>query len=216
MSRGKLLLIGLVVVVLGGLVIYLGLWRAKQNNRAKTATITVTAAPHDSKVTLNGHSAVVGQNHVAPGDYVVLINHDGFVGISKSVTATDGKDTPVGFALVPNSSATANWYQTHPDDSAIAATITNSQYSSSVANNKAKGPITNLLPYVAGGGESAGSNDFTIAADPDSPDENNPIIYIEADSDTAKQDALTWIKNQGYDPNRLNLKYISTTDPLRP
>jgi len=208
-KRYILIVMAVLIVIGAGLIIYQKKFGGIGGSADKTAYITVTAAPSDSKVTLNNKSGQLGLNTVAPGNYSVTISRDGFASVTKNVTAVKGQDTPVAFALTPDRADTANWYLTHSQDATTAQNITNSQYSS-VANYKATQPISSILPYTAGGFE------FTIAEDPDSDDVNNPLIYIEADTPSAQQDALTWIKNQGYDPSKLNLKYSTTTDPSRP
>lgn len=186
-------------------------WLYQNSNQGdKTATITVTAAPSDSGVKINGGSAQLGANSVSPGRYVVTISRSGFASVTKTIDVASGQNALVGFALAPNSSKTADWYQTHPDDTAIAQKITDPKYNSSIAVVKNPQPFTDLLPYVAGGFE------FTVAEDPDPDNINNPLIWIEGDTPQAQQDALTWIKNQGYDPSKMNLKYSTTTDPNRP
>ena len=214
MTAKKLgLIIGFIVLVVGGgILLYL---RSNSgllgSSAAKTAYITVTAAPSDSNVTLNNKPGQLGVNQVAPGTYNVVISHSGFASVTKTVVVAKGQDVPVAFALAPNSAATANWYTTHPQDAATAAAVTEPQYAAAPANPKSAASLASLLPYQIGG-----DYPFDVVQDPDTDDPTNPLYYIEADTPTAQQNALTWLKNQGYDPSKLDLKYISTTDPMRP
>ena len=212
-SKRWILIVGFVVLVVGGgILLYI---RSNSgllgSGAAKTAYINVTAAPSTSSVTLNGKPGQLGVNQVVPGNYTVIISHSGFASVSKTVAAVKGQDVSVAFALTPNNNATANWYSTHPQDATIAQHITDPQYSSAPSNPKTPASLESLLPYQIGG-----DYPFVIVQDPDTDDPTNPLYYIEADSPTAQQNALTWLKNQGYDPSKLDLRYISTTDPTRP
>jgi hypothetical protein len=170
--------------------------------RPYTATINITVTPSVATITLNGQHASNGKNKVKPGNYTVTASYKGFTTVSKQVSAQKGQTATVGIILESNSPLTASWYQSHSKDQTTAEVIAGRDFDTKAAQQAKSQPIINLLPYIGPGFE------YRIDYGLKPSDSSNPVIYIQTDSDQGKQDALDWIKNQGFNPSTLNIQYV--------
>ncbi len=168
----------------------------------KTAQITVEVAPGDTTITTaNGKRIKKGINRFAPGKIVIRASRAGFENQEQSFELKKGDQEYAGFILVPNSSYTANWYQTHPEDQKTAEGISSKLFDVSSEKQIQTAPLISYLPFI-GAGDS-----FRIDYGPT--DKNGkPIIYISAEGEDYYKAAIEWIKYKGFDPASYTIEKI--------
>jgi hypothetical protein len=197
MRKRKLLLAVAIVCIflLGALLV--------STDRRLTA-LTLQVSPTISKITLDGKSVKVGTFGVSPGTHKVVASYPGFTTQSKTFTNQSGATAYVGIALLPDSTATSDWYTTHPDDQKVLEEISGKSFDATSQQITQTAPLIKELPYIGPGlefrvdyGNGTGANSSKI------------IIYITAPDQPSQQDALTWIKGQGFNPSKLDIQYIT-------
>jgi hypothetical protein len=194
--------LGLLVVLFVGYLIF-----SFYRNSVYSAGITVELVPSGSKLTVNSVGTKAGVIKVKPGQVNVTATHAGFTPYTKTLNVTKGNNMYVGIVLASNSNTTARWYQDHTNDGKIAERISSKSFDQTSAQSVANVPFISKLPFLGPGLEfridygQNGENDLG----------GNPAIYITAPTTEAQQDAITWIKNQGYDPAKLKIIYVTST-----
>jgi len=199
MNNGRKRIIGLVVasfVVLSFVVLIIA------HLQSQSAKISLTVSPTESHITINGKGVKAGDSRVQPGTYKVVVALSGFSTANQTVTVKKNQTATVELTLTSDSAKTANWYNTHPKDEQVAESI--SGYNTSVLAHQAvkNVPLIKELPFIGAGFEfriDYGSQPGASAS--------NPTIYITAETTQAQQDAVLWIKSQGYNPAKLNIVY---------
>ncbi len=190
------------MVLLGGLIIVAALVSWSRYESRLSASITIQVAPSVSHITINGETAQDGLNKVHPGAQQVAVSLTGFTTTKQTVSVSKGQDQYVGIVLLPDSATTADWYQTHLSDQQLSQTITGKTADNVGQQLIQKAPIIQHLPFIGPGMEYEISygNQSGINTD-------QPIIYIQSPTTQGQQDALLWIKNQGYNPSSLDIVY---------
>ncbi|HSX53076.1 MAG TPA: hypothetical protein VLF90_01775 [Patescibacteria group bacterium] len=190
------IIVVLVLVVVGWLIF------SSIKDRPLTAKINIEAVPSDLSLTINGNNARQGINKVRPGTYKVVGVRSGFADQSITITVNKGDNKFAGIALLSNSPLTINWYSDHPSDRQKSQDISsrNADITATAATQNV--PIIKKLPYLGPGNEFRIDYSFPPGSDP-----NKPTIVISSSSDGGKQDALAWIKSQGYNTSKLSIVY---------
>lgn len=177
-------------------------------NSKKTAALDILVAPNGTTLKLNGKGIKVGKHKVRPGKYTLSVSKKGFNSESLEVEIKDKENRFVGTILQPNSDTTANWYNNHRDDARLAESVTaqiGDQYiKDAIANN----PLLAELPFI---GPS-----FEYRIDYGSSQQNSqwPAINIWTDPNVedARQAALGWIRQRGFDPEKMEIIYYLKGD----
>ena len=200
-KRVTLILIGLLFI----LVLVLGI----EKQQALTAKITVEVVPSGSSLKLDGKGRKEGTFSVAPGTHTVSASRDGFAADSKKITVDKGQDKYIGITLASNSPSSADWYIKRPEDSKKVEGISSRNFDQSTLDTHAKNPFTGHLPYIdryfrIDYGEPNRAKDKT----------NSVAIYIRASSAENRQMALSWIRQQGFDPTDYEIVFKNFTNPF--
>lgn len=190
--------IGLLLIGSGG-----GLFYAYRQS-TYTAAVDIEATPLSSSVSIDGHHANQGVTKLKPGTLTITVSLSGFNKFTKRVAVVKGDNKYVGAILKSNNADTANWYETHPADQTMAEKIASKQFDATSQKQVAAEPFLKEIPYIAAGFE------FKVDYGVPAPGSNKPIIIIQADTQTARADALTWIRSRGYDPATLNIVYTTS------
>jgi hypothetical protein len=204
----RLLIIGSVILAVGiiGYVMYVG-W----TNRDKTATIEIQSrVPDDATVAINGNK--VGSNSkngVIPGKYTIVAKRNGFEDKTEEVEAKKGETKVVRLLMSPNSEEGYKWMRNHPDRAREYEAMKGAEYSKKVEAGTNANPLISHLPEVhptwrIDYGKSVQNPDDPTAA---------AIIITTAGSDMAKQQALDWIKSQGFNPADYEIIYETPPAP---
>lgn len=166
-----------------------------------SATLNIQVAPSIAKLTANGHGIGAGTNQVKPGIYSISATMNGFSNNLQTVTVKKGEVKTIGIVLTSNSPSTANWYATHPADQQVLEKISGKNFDSLSQGLTQNTSLIKLLPFIGPG--------FEFRIDYGNTSSGQVIIYITAPNSGAQQDAVTWIKNQGYDPTKLDIQYVT-------
>ena len=192
---------GLIVVIFMAILLLVFFIAHDQSFSSK---IDITVAPTESHITLNGKTVHNDTVKVRPGTYKVTASLAGFTTLSKTITVKADDTASVGLVLVSDSSTTATWYSSHPEDEQIAEGISSDNNDTLAQQSVQNVPLIRQLPFIGPGSEFR----IDYGSQPGA-DANNPTIYITAPTTQAQQDAVTWIKNQGYDPTKLDIQYVT-------
>lgn len=185
------------IVIIAGVAIY-----SAVHSKRLSATIETEIVPSGSTLVLNGKGIRSGDVRVKPGQYQLIGKHPGFADAKYDIAVKKGEKKYVGIILLSNSKDTANWYATHPEDRKKAEGISSKNFDASSSQNVADSPFILKLPFIAPGQE------FRIDyGAPNGQSGGKSVIYIQAQSDEARADALTWIKGQGFDPSKMFIVY---------
>lgn len=169
------------------------------------AVINIEVAPSDAKIKINGQAARSGKVRVKPGSYTVAASRAGFADYSVRATAAKNKPGYAGLILYSNSAATADWYQTHPKDRKLVEAISSKNFDAASSAQVKSEPFILKLPFIAPGDE------FKIDyGPPNSQSGGRPVIYIRAGSEEAQNDSKTWIRAQGFDPDKLYIVFTGS------
>lgn len=190
----------LVIVALIGYGIY------TQVIKMGKAQVTVSVAPNDAAVTLDGKSISTGTLYLEPNkNYTFSASKSGYVNqtTKKYVTSTDNF---VGFELLPSGGAT-DWSKQD-----LSPYLQIEQQGGKAANQKGqaltdKYPIIDSLPienYI-----------YTIGyiADPSDPTNNSIILTVDA-AQGYRNGAIQAIRDLGYDPSKFKIKFYNYTNPF--
>lgn len=196
LARRLLLLIALIAVV-----VLIALIAIKLIHNKNSAKLHIQVAPSVATITVNGKKQGSGVIAVPPGTYKVTASMQGFASQTQTYKVDKGGEQYYGFALISNDPSTASWYTNHPGDQTLLAAITGQRYQQQGNQSIQQVPLIQYLPYIGVGFE------FRVDYGEPLPGTNVPGIYITAQTQQGYNDALTWIRNKGYDPATLHIKW---------
>lgn len=196
----KLLLIITLAIVGVGIIVFFALYQ-NSRNKELSASIVLEVVPSGAKSTINGRGVGQGTIKLKPGAVEIVVSKNGFKTVRQTTVLKQGESKYFGFALVPDSDATADWYKKHPEDAKKAENLSSLNYDQTSTDISDQSPIIMYLPFVSS------DEEFRIDYGQDYYDSNKIIIYISANTQKAKDAALLWIKSTGYDPSKLNIVY---------
>lgn len=199
LSKNKIILISVIffTLIIGISVFFI----IRQNEYS--ATLNIEATPLSSKITIDNNNTQQGITKIKPGNVTIEISLNGFITYTKTVTVNSGETKYIGAILESNSSETSNWYSNHPEDQKMSEKISSKQFDIKSEEQLNLEPFLKEIPYIGAGFE------FKIDYGPSATDPNKITIFIQAATQTARDDALTWIKSRGYDPAKLDIVYTS-------
>ena len=196
----------IIYIVLGGLlVVAIGLLLVGTNRHSPN--ITFVMSPGDATATLDNQQVVhEGKFYVAPGTHIIKAHFEGFVDNEVTFTAKKSGQT-VNLVLEPNSPEGYDWLASHPDELKKRQGIGGSTFSSNSQQQLTNNPVIANLPYI----ERYFRIDYGASkAQPDNP--GAVALYITYYAAVGKQQALDWLKQQGYDPSKFEIIYVDQTN----
>lgn len=169
----------------------------------KPPNVELTLAPSVAKVVVDNSKTIKqGKFYLAPGHHTLSVTMKGFADRKIDFDTTDSKIIKLVSVLVPNSPVGDKWLTDHPDESLRREGLGGQQFDQQASDLSKNMPLVSKLPFIDQfyrvdyGVSQISPNDSTQAA-----------IYITYYSDTGKQQALDWLKFQGYDPAKLEIIY---------
>jgi len=174
--------------------------------------IAVLVTPSDSSLTIDGRPAKPGKVWLTKTTHTFKATRQYFDPVSRTLNlANIDSTTPIYVNPLPNSPEAQKYLSEHPEEqtqreAAGAAQATSTQ------NQLNKDSLVGKLPFFAPGDEFTVDYDTTTDANGNS----KVTIFVIADSDTAKQHALDWIRRQGSDPANLTIVYQTSDTPPDP
>jgi hypothetical protein len=181
------------IVALIGYIFYLGL-----QPKDKTATLDIqSAVPTDINVTVDGTKVKsTGKVAVKPGTHTVAAKRSGFADKIQQVDVANGQTKTIRLLLTPNSQEGYDWARAHPDQFLEYEAQAGQTFDQNSKNITQKYPLIAYLPEIHPtwrvdyGQSQAHPNDPNSIA----------IIVTYGGADIDKQNALQWIKDQGFNP----------------
>ncbi len=192
MKRKVVVFIIVVVLIMG-----FGITYIFRNSVGTTANLQIEVAPSKSTLTINGNNSKGGSIKVKPGKYDISVSKKGFVTQSQAINIIASESKFVGFVLVPNTPETKDWYQFNQSDNYKAQGISSTLATSSSSDALKQLPFIQELPYIGPGYYYRVDYGYL-----DSNAQGSPVVFISSASNVthqARQAALTWIREKGYD-----------------
>lgn len=157
-----------------------------------TATIEITFAPRSASVTIGGHGASAGKNHVRPGKHQVVISREGFAEYKTEVEAIKDQTVLVEAVLRSNDPSTANWYDEHPEDYELAQGIGDR------ADDRAREEVARKMPIMKDLPLNGLYSSYSVTLIGSPTKQGEYALNISYRSEAAKQQAVQAIRDKGY------------------
>ena len=193
--RAKFALVGVLCIVLIGLV------ALRLPHKAPDLNLVLVPSPATAIVD-NKTKIGNGETYIAPGNHTVTVSFAGFATQTQSFTTQAGKVRTLTVVLGVSSAVGRNWLIEHPDEAKKLETLTGAAFSDSTQQRIEKVPLIKELPYIEryfridyGQSKLHPTDDTAVA------------IYVTTYGQPGTQQALDWIRSQGYNPDTLEIIY---------
>ena len=183
---------------------------------ATNATIEIHVVPLDATVTINSKS--YGNNdtyNIKPGDYAVVISKDGFPEYSTNITIAPNDHYNLSHVM-KDANGTYDYLANNPDDEQAATAIGDTAWLDYEEQMQKQYPIVNVLPYTDSNGDSDNPNiRFTVS---NTVEDSQFAVLVSLNTcssysaDIYKQNALDWIKSQGFNPDDYKIIFKTLCD----
>lgn len=184
-------------------------WIILSITRQGETRVTITVVPNDSKIFINNQPAKPGTAYLKPGEYTLKASRSGFKDDVQTIKVGD-KPVDTGLIPRPDSDSARKFLEDNPTIQAQREAIGGQRANQKGQQIESKSPIITLLPFT----DIAGP--FSIDYGP-SPDRKDGVFLIVSDSSPeGRTNALRWIKQQGYDPTELEIRFYDFNSPLTP
>lgn len=185
---------GVVAAVLIIFVFVLGL-----QSRDKTAAIDVqSAVPDDINVTIDGAKvASNGKVDIKPGNHSLNAQRSGFESQTQTVTVNQGETKTVRLLLTPNGQDGYDWARNHPNQFLEYESKASQTFVQTSQDLTQKYPLIAHLPEIHPNWRVDYGKSVAHPNDPNA----LAIIITYGGSDIDKQNAINWIKSQGFNPS---------------
>jgi hypothetical protein len=186
-----------IVVLIGGFLI----WRHDPK-----AELTVKSIPNDLTLTLDGAPiAANGKVDVRPGTHTLTGERNGFQSYTQTLTVRGKDPLSVKVYLYANGPVGRAWGKNNPEQELETEAEAGRKYDEIQARLEAKYPVLAQLPYI---GPDFKATYQQSKSDPTNPEAISVKILVYGPS--GKQEALTWITGNGWDPASLDLIYTTS------
>lgn len=176
-------------------------------SRLGETKVVVEAAPKDALIFIDGEEAHGGANYLSPGEYTVIARMSGFTDAEEKITVGD-KTQNVYLLPEANSERARQYLEDNPDAQADREKLWDSIAYKQGQQTKSKTPIIESLPHTDI--EQYFSIDF-------GPSDNSKIgteLIVSNSTPEGRENALKWIRQQGFDPTDYYIKFIDFDNPL--
>lgn len=174
-------------------------------NYANSSKLATEIQPFDATVKIDDRAIRANKTiRVRTGSHTITIQRVGFKNQSQNFTLSKGKSEIITVYLKPANSIGYKWLKDHPSEALKYEGHAGSLYNADTKKAISLQPFIKELPFIAGGFE------FRVDYGSPAPGSDKPIIYIQADTQEARDDALLWIKNKGYDPTTMLIVYTTS------
>ena len=163
---------------------------------AETSMMEVLVAPSTAKITIGGKQYVNGIYEIAPGNYDVLIEENGFEPYTSTIVISDEHKTYVTVCLQPIQ-GNEGYYDNNPEQYTLCQTSNEIADVSAWDQNTLTDRIFDYTPFH--------DDEEGFYVDPYY-DENDKLIVeltfkdCSQEEKTLEEKAYSWIKEQGLDP----------------
>jgi len=176
-------------------------------SRVGETKVSVQVIPNDSIVLMNGQRIKPGVVYLKPGNYRFEAERSGFTKDQLDVTVS-GQATDVALIPAPNSPEANAFLERNPALQAARESIGGARANANGLKIENKTPLVRLLPY------SDINGPFTIDYGPSPVRKNDIFLLVSDSSPRGRENALRWIKQQGYDPTDLEIRFSDFNNPV--
>ncbi|MCL1797365.1 MAG: PEGA domain-containing protein [Eggerthellaceae bacterium] len=195
--------IGFVIIV----IILAIIFSAKANS---AATIDVLVSPSTATVTINGKAYENGQHDIKAGDYHVEVTHEDFETHTEEITIVPGENYELNIRLaeLKGDIEWYEWYADRPEEDALQTAIASKNYEKMVEEFVAKYPIVSILPYYC----TKYEDNYAVYYEYKlyykmTENDSNMILVIDDAAGNGREDALQYIRNNGFNPDDYQIEY---------
>lgn len=198
-SNNRLLL----YVALGGLLVMLIVVILFASLRNRTALDIKSIIPDDINVTVDGKKVKSNANvGVNPGKHTVEAKREGFVDKKIEVDLKKNEVRKIDLSLLPKNAVGYTWLQENKNAVRDLEAKTGQAYDDAAQQGVKANPLIQYLPMLR--------RDWRIDYGASQKEPTNPkavSIIITYVTEGSKQNALTWIRDQGFDPKDYEIIY---------
>jgi hypothetical protein len=174
--------------------------------------VKVVVLPADSVLAVDNVPTKAGTIYLTKGKHTLVATRQYFTAITKTMDFTNYDTSKTLYLLpLPESDQARQYLSEHPEVQAQREAASGDQ-SAQEQQVLSKNKLIPFLPYT--GPASSYIVDYGSTTQKDGT--SKLTIFIESDTEQAKQDALNWIKNKGVNPSTLTIVYQSLTNPTSP
>lgn len=190
------------------ILVFVVVWLITRDEGAvKDSRLVVVSVPNDLTLTLDGDEInPVGESAVAAGEHTLKASRQGFASETRSVRIGSQESLNVGFYLEANSPEGKEWYRQHPDQAREAEGARSREYDELNKRLLAKYPIISRLPVVGPRFriDYGSSKQYPTDAE-------KIAIYIQASSPAGRDNALNWMRVNGFKAADFEIVYTTPT-----
>ena len=185
-------------------------------NALNSVTLSITVAPTEAKVLLNGKEySSEGEHKIKPGEYNVEIRADGFISKFEDFTVKEGDTKTIMLFLEPED-GNPNWFYDNPRDSLIVGAVKDAYTLDAINQLREENPILNDLPIDIDFYTSDYSKkiSYTISYEL-SVDKTSFKITIDDKTGGNYEAAISKIRDLGYEPSGSEIVYNDISDQYK-
>ena len=204
-TKHRLLIIGLLVVAFVIIPVTYFIFNSK-SQEGKTK-VTLISVPDDATITINDNPTRTGTIFLEPGIYTIKAQKNGFRSVEQKETVGN-ESRAITLSLAPTSDEAKKWAEQNKTKYLQVEGEGGREASRLGSEIRGKNPIINDLPYS--------SLLYTIGyqSDNDDPTGNSIIVTIDAPQGF-RNAAVKQIRDMGYDPATLNIKFRFYESPFK-
>lgn len=201
------------LVVAGILIVgILGLSVASFLRHKDKVGVKVVVLPADSVLAVDNVPTKAGTIYLTKGKHTLVATRQYFTAVTKTIDFSQYDSSKTLYLLpLPDSDKALQYLSQHPEVQAQREAASGDE-AAQEQQQLSKNKLIPFLPYT--GPASSYVVDYGSSTQKDGI--SKLTIYIEADTEEAKQDALNWIKSKGVNPGTLTIIYQSLTNPTTP
>lgn len=175
--------------------------------QADTRVVSIVVAPKDAEVTIDGRKVSGDRIRLTLGDHNYTVSRGDFRSQAGTITVIESEDLYISAALDPVNDAGRAYAATLDNQYSAVAAVGGGEATRRGEVFEAKNPIVAKLPYT--------NPLFMIGyrTDTSDPSGNSIIVTIHA-PDIYRDNAVTQIRNWGYNPAEYNLQFINEENPF--
>lgn len=178
-------------------------------SRIGKTKVNIELIPKDSSLYIDGKKFGSGDNYLKTGKHTFEAKKSGFID-DKVVLQVDNESLEIGLIPEPKSKEAIDWLNKNPEIQLNREGIGAKMSSLIGGYIEENTPIINDLPYTDIKGP------FTIDYGTEPSRLYGIFLEITDSTPLGREAAVSWIKNQGYDPTNIDIRFDDFENPLLP
>jgi len=199
----------IIIVVIAGVLLYGGYLGVIAFLHSTHGILKISSIPDDATVLLDGKRVTAnGTVLTKAGSHTLTSSRAGFQDTTNKFTIKNGQTISIQLYPKSTSDVGEKWLLAHPDKAILREGVGGQEHAATVNNAIQQNSFITQLPYIGAGyeyridyGDSNPNNKY--------PDQ--PTIIITGATQQAQDDAITWMRNNNYNPDTMNIKFVTAT-----